>query len=63
MASSEPSIAKAKQYLIGFAQRLGIGRQLPDEAVSTIEEIIWTRHSDMGGPRPRTVNRAEIIYA
>ena len=56
----------SKQYLIGFAQRLGKAHDLPDEAVTAIEEIIRSRHGDIGGPSLRTVKRmierAEIAY-
>ena len=47
----------SKQHLIGFARRLGKAGELPDEAITAIEEIIWMCRGDMGGPSLRTVKR------
>lgn len=47
----------SKQHLIGFAQRLGKASELPDEAITALEEIIWTCHGDMSCPSLRTVKR------
>lgn len=56
----------SKQHLIVFAQRLGTARDLPDEAIATIEQIIRSCHGDIGGASLRTVKRmierAEIAY-
>ncbi|WP_372992124.1 AAA family ATPase [Sulfitobacter sp.] len=56
----------SKQHLIGFARRLGEARELPDEAIAAIEEIISMCRGDMGGPSLRTVKRmierAEIAF-